>query len=71
MPEKIPFPPQPVVICTLRTCRWVGPLSEATVIRGHVFCPLCSCACERDEPCDEPIILHSSGGSVDPLAVTK
>lgn len=70
--ERIPTTPAAgLAICTLKTCRWVGSLSESVVIRGLAFCPLCSCACEAESECDEPIILHASGEMFDPLAITK
>lgn len=70
MAEQIPFQPSRLAICTLKTCRWVGTLSEADMVCGLAYCPVCSCACSIDEPCDEPIILHASG-EFDPLADTK
>lgn len=70
MPEQIPTAPSRIVICTDYTCRWVGAIVEADMIHGLTYCPVCSHACERDKPCDEPIILHA-GGSFDPLAATK
>jgi hypothetical protein len=70
MPEKIPTAPSRIVICTDYSCRWVGAIGEADMVHGLAYCPVCSCACERDETCDEPIILHA-GGRFDPLAATK
>lgn len=70
MPEQIPTAPTRIAYCTLPTCRWAGSLDDAIVISAVAFCPNCSCACESDEPCDEPIILHATG-KFDPLADTR
>lgn len=69
--ETIPTSPSRIVICTLSTCRWIGSLSEADLVHGLAYCPVCSCACEVESACDEPIILHASGAAFDPLAITK
>jgi uncharacterized protein YcgI (DUF1989 family) len=74
MAERIPTAPSRLVICSLKTCRWVGTLGEADLVGGLAYCPRCSCACDADTPCDEPVVIHivdAVGSNFDPLAITK
>lgn len=71
MGERIPTTPSRLAVCMMRSCGWAGSISDAIEIRGIGYCPVCSCACEIESACDEPIILHASGSAFDPLAITK